>query len=304
MTIHLSRILAQIIDTPMMIHPGKAKAILAGLGGRIVDGGFNLDFDGVEAVDHWPSLKSGKLTDQIGREYDRAGRSPFAVVDNVAVIPVEGTLVHKGSYVGQSSGQTSYEGLQAQVMRAGRDDRIKGIVYEFDTFGGLVAGLAETAEMMRRVSQAKPTIAILTDFALSAGYYLASQQRQIVIPPQGMAGSIGTIMVHTDLSKRLENEGIKLTVLTSGARKADGHPAEPLADDTRDRLLAMMDRARESFAAAVGRGRGKRLTAQAALATEAETFDDESALKAGLVDAVGFPNDAFAAFVAAVNRAR
>lgn len=304
MTVLLPRILAQIMDEPLLIHPGKAKAMLAGLGGRIVEGGFVFGDDGIEAVDHWPSLRAGTLIDRVGREYDRAGRAPYAVVDNVAVIPVEGTLVHKGSYVGQSSGQTSYEGLQAQITRAGRDERIKGIVYEFDTYGGLVSGCDETAEMMRRVSAAKPTMAILTDHALSAGYYLASQARQIVIPPSGEAGSIGTLMIHTDLSKRAEAEGVKVTVIAAGKRKAEVNSFTPLSEETLGRLLARAERARQAFAAAVGRGRGQRFTAEAALATEGAILDDVEALKIGMVDAIGYPNDAFAEFVAAVNRTR
>ena len=61
---------------------------------------------------------------------------------------------------------------------------------------------------------------------------------------------------------------------------------------------------RQNFAAAVGRARGKRFTADAALATEGATLDDVEALKIGMVDAIGYPNDAFAEFVAAVNRTR
>ena len=304
MTVFLPRILAQITDEPLLLHPGKAKAMLTGLGGRVVEGGFVFGEDGIEAVDHWPTMRAGTLVDRIGREYDRAGRAPYAVVDNVAIIPVEGTLVHKGAYVGQSSGQTSYEGLQAQLARVARDDRIKGVVYEYDTYGGLVAGVAETAEMMRRVSAAKPTMAILTDCALSAGYYLAAQARQIVVPPNGQAGSIGTLMVHMDMSKRAEAEGVKVTIIAAGKRKAEINSFTPLSEETLGRLLARAERARQDFAAAVERGRGRRFTAEAALATEGETLDDVEALKIGMVDAIGYPSDAVAEFVAAVNRAR
>lgn len=304
MTIHLPRILSMVIDEPLMIHPGKAKAFMLGFGGRMIDGGVEFGDDGIAIVDHSVGDRMGKLTDNVGRRFDRAGQSPYAVVDNVAVIPVEGTLVHKGGYVGQSSGETSYEGLQAQIVRAGRDDRIKGIAYEYDTYGGLVAGAFETADLMRRVSKAKPTMAILTDFALSAGYLLAAQARQIVMPQHGMVGSVGVITMHTDLSRRLENEGIKISILAAGARKAEGNSVEPLSEETRNRILARLEGVRQTFASAVASGRGSRMTASAALETEGESLEHEEALRIGFADAVANPNDAFAEFVSAVNRAR
>jgi ClpP class serine protease len=113
---------------------------------------------------------------------DDSGRPPFAIIDGVALIPIEGTLVHKGAYVGAYSGTTSYEGLQAQVLRAMRNPAVKGVVFEVDSFGGELAGAFETADLIARLSAEKPTLAILTDHALSAGYLLASAARQIIIP--------------------------------------------------------------------------------------------------------------------------
>ena len=51
-------------------------------------------------------------------------------------------------------GETSYEGLQAQVLRAMRNPTIKGVVFEVDSFGGELAGAFETATFpMRNVCQ-------------------------------------------------------------------------------------------------------------------------------------------------------
>ncbi|MGA8990672.1 MAG: hypothetical protein WB500_09890 [Rhodoplanes sp.] len=93
--------------------------------------------------------------------------------------------MHKGAYVGAYSGRTSYEGLQAQVLRAMRNPAIKGVVFEVDSFAGDLAGAFETADLIARLSTEKPTLAILTDHALSAGYLLASAARQIIIQNTG-----------------------------------------------------------------------------------------------------------------------
>lgn len=291
-------------NTPLLMHPGKAAAAVSGIGDRLCGGGIDL-VSQYPLVDHSafesgrPSM--GRLADRVGRIADARGVPVFDMIEGVAVIPVEGTLVHKGSYVGKSSGATSYEGLQAQIRRAGRRDDVRGVVFEVDSYGGEVAGAFETAAMIRELSAQKPTLAILTDFAYSAGYLLASQARQIVAPEFGGAGSIGVITMHVDYSKWLDNEGIKVTLLTAGARKADGNLFEALPDSVADKINERLATMRERFAEAVGLGRGARFTASQAMATEADDFRGEEAASLGLIDAVADPSETFDAFISALN---
>jgi ClpP class serine protease len=170
------------------------------------------------------------------------------------------------------------------------------------SFGGELAGAFETADLIARLSAEKPTLAILTDHALSAGYLLASATRQIIIPEHGRAGSIGVVTLHADLSAALEQRGIKVTVLRAGAQKMSANPFEPLADDTIQRLLVDLEAARQTFAESVGRYRGKRLTPQAALATEAQDYRGADAVALGIADATGHALEAFDGFLQAINK--
>lgn len=303
MKLLMPHIASRLFGAELMVEPCKLQAFLVGLGGRIVDGGIVLA--GVDQIEHVafsrgrPSERMGTVGDPLGQFYERRGAGDRLVqkVGNVGIIPVEGTLVHKGAFVGQSSGETSYEGLQAQVGRAARDPSIRAVVFEVDSFGGEAAGAFETARMIADLSAQKPTLAILTDFALSAGYLMASAARQIVMPESGAAGSIGVVTMHTDLSQKLEQEGVKVTLISSGAHKTDGAPTVPLPDEVRSQLQARVDRSRERFASVVGEFRGRRLDKQAAMATEARVFHGEDAVNAGLVDGIADPNKAFAAFL-------
>lgn len=311
MTILMPQIAARIFNVPLMIDAGKAAAIMAGIGGRVVENGVVLD--DVETINHvafqngQPSM--GRVGDPLGRAYEAAGEASRMVmtIDNIAVIPIEGTLVHKGKFLGQSSGETSYEGLQARIGRARRmyrSGQIKGAVFEVDSFGGEVAGAFDTSDMIFAMSAEMPTLAILTDHAFSAGYLLASAARQIVLPETGGAGSIGVIAMHADFSQKLEKQGIKVTVLSSGARKADGHPALPLSAAAMADTQASIDRGRDLFAEKVAAYRGARLTKGMALSTEARTYRGQDAVDAGLADGVMRPTDAFDEFVSAVNQGR
>lgn len=299
MTILMPHIAERLFNEPLMVDAGKLSAILFGLGGRIVDGGVELS--GVEPLSH-AAFANGRPSDAMGRVGDPLGRMTegrriYNQVGAVAVLAVEGTLVHKGKWVGQSSGQTSYEGLQSQISRAMADASVAAVVLEVDSGGGEVAGAFETATMIRELSAAKPTLAILTDFALSAGYLLASQARRIVMPETGAAGSIGVVTLHADMSQKLEKDGIRVTLIRSGAFKQEANAVTPLSDEVRGRIQERVDASRQLFATAVGLGRGKKLDREAALATEAQIYQGAAAVSAGLVDGLIDPQAAFKAFV-------
>lgn len=303
MTVIMPHVAARMFGEPLMIDAGKLASILYGIGGRVVEGGVVLD--GVAPLDHQafahgrPSERAGVVGDQLGRfiEAQGAGDRMLFKVDGVGVIPIEGTLVHKGKFLGQSSGETSYEGVQARVGRAMRDPAVKGVVLEVDSYGGEVAGAFQTAKMIAQLSAAKPTLAILTDFAMSAGYLMASAARQIVMPESGAAGSIGALIMHADFTQKLENDGVKVTLISSGAFKTEGQPVVPLSDGARARMQARVDATRGMMADLIGSFRGHRLSAGAALATEAQSYDAGAAVRAGLVDGIIDPQTAFDAFV-------
>lgn len=298
----MMRLAAEAFDTPLMIDARKATTIATVLGPRLL--GTSVVVVDHAGIDHDVHRQhAGIVGEPIRRVMEKREMFGFLRIGAVGVIPIEGTLVRKGAFLGQSSGETSYEGLSAQVARA-MDPAIRGVAFEVDSFGGMANGAFELADQIHALSQAKPTIAILTDFAMSAAYLLASQCRQIVMPKHGAAGSIGVITMHIDESGAVEKSGRKVTVVKSGAKKDQGSSLGPISDDYLARLQTSVDATRDEFADVVARGRGARLTKAAALATEADWYGGDAAVAAGLVDAIGDPQKAFEAFAAAVNAAK
>jgi ClpP class serine protease len=294
------RLAARAFDEPLLIDGRKASAIAAAFGPRLLGG--SVTVVGAEAVDHWAGReKAGVIDGTLERRYADRGQVPFPIVNGVAVIGVEGTLIAKGAYVGQSSGETSYEGLMAQVALAARSPAVRAVAFEVDSYGGEARGAFEAAGAIAALSVAKPTIAILSEVALSAGYLLASQARRIVLPEFGAAGSIGVVTMHVDRSAQVEAAGLTVTVIQSGARKTEGSELAPLPDAVRERIQGRIDAMRVAFAGTVARGRKSRMSAADALATEAGVYEGAEAVAIGLADAVASPREAFAAFVAAVN---
>jgi ClpP class serine protease len=299
-----AQIAQRAFNTPLLVEPAKAMAFLAGLGPRIA--GRQLRLTGLDIAPDDLALaalpaRAGILTNGFAEQVHRNGQTPYALVDGVAVIEISGVLVHRGAWIGQSSGQTSYEGIAAQLAAAASDPLVRGIALEIDSFGGEVAGVFDLADAIRAARNAVPVWAFVVEHAFSAGYALASQADRIILPRTGAVGSIGVVVMHADLSGQLSDAGVTVTLVHSGAHKVDGNPYEPLPDPVRARIQGEIDGLRDLFAETVAAGRGRRLTAEAALATEAECYRGAEAVAVGLADDVSDPASAFAAFTALVN---
>ena len=282
-----ARIAARAFNTPLLVEPTKAMAFLSGLGPRIlgrrvemVDS--NGASDSAAYVPAQASILAGGLTESLQQH----GDTPYPVVDGIAVIEISGVLIHRGGWIGQSSGQTSYEGIAAQIEAAARDPSVRAVALEIDSFGGEVAGVFDLADQIRALRRNKPVWAFVAEHAFSAGYALASQADRILLPRTGALGSIGVVVLHADLSRQLDQDGVRVTLIHSGHHKVDGNPYEPLPESVRDDIQREIDVLRFLFAETVAAGRAGRLTQDATLATEAATYRGTDAVAAGLADEV------------------
>lgn len=299
---HHAQIAQRAFNTPLMVDPAKALAFLSGLGPRIT--GQEISFTGLDGgtAHHAtviPAARSSLFGTELAQRHQPAGSQPYAVVDGIAVIEIAGTLVHRGAWIGQSSGMTSYEGIAAQLQAALADPSVRGIALDIDSFGGEVAGAFDLADRIRAASAQKPVHAFIAEHALSAGYVLASQANRIILPRTGAVGSIGVVALHTNMSGALDQKGIAITLIHAGAHKIDANPYQPLPESVHDQMQLQLESVRQLFAQTVAEGRGGRFDAATALATEAAVFRGTDAVAAGLADDVADPVTAFHNFAAA-----
>ena len=211
----------------------------------------------------------------------------YSVVDGVAVIPVIGSLVNRGAYLGDNagSGLQSYEGTAVQVMAAAEDPQVRSILLDMESPGGETAGFFGLFDVIRAAGEKKATKAFINDMAASAAYGLASATHEIVISRGSVTGSVGVVMMHLDHSEALRKKGIKPTFIYSGSKKVDGNPLEPLSENVRADLQHEVDMIYDQFVKSVAAGRG--LTQKAVRATEAGIFRGAEAIDAGFADKIG-----------------
>ncbi len=267
----------RVLNRPLLVHPDKAAIVAGALSGRIGlgDGAF------LDAMTPDASRFYGTRQRQDG------SYSLNPASDGVAIITVAGSLVNRGAWVGASSGLVSYEGLSAQVAEATADPAVRAVIFDIDSGGGEAGGVTALGASIAALAAKKRTVAVVNDTACSAAYWIASQCREIVISETSAVGSIGVVVLHVDRSGEMADMGWVPTLIHAGAHKVDGHPFAPLPDAVRADWQASIDDLHRTFCEAVARGRGRKMDADQARATQARVFYGKAAIAAGLADRVG-----------------
>lgn len=128
------------------------------------------------------------------------------------------------------------------------DEAITTVVLSFDSPGGTMLGLEETAGRIRELSAAGKRMIAYTDLQMcSAAYYLAAACDEIYASPTACIGSIGVYCAGLDSSRAFEFEGLELILAKSGSLKAMGHPGKAWEPHERQHLQEMVDRAGVEF---------------------------------------------------------
>lgn len=202
-------------------------------------------------------------------------------VRGVPVLTIRGPLEHHAGMWCDN-----YDAILARASEA-LGSAAPGIVLRIDSPGGLVSGCMETARAIRALADGsgKRVIAYADGKVCSAAYALASVADTIVAPESAELGSIGVLASRRDASAALEREGLRLYLVTSGARKGDGDPHVPVSEDELAALQETVDTLSEMFFAHVAAHRP--VSVDDVRNLQAATLHGARAVAAGLADVLG-----------------
>lgn len=277
---NLPHLAQRVFNTPLMLHPLKAEIVMTALMERF----------GIARV------SAGAWSDDDDGPFRRKGQETgYDVLEGIAVIPVHGTLVQKLGSLRPYSGMTGYDGIRQAFLTALHDPEVRAMCLDVDSPGGEVGGCFDLVDLIYASRGKKPVHAILTENAYSAAYAIASAADRIVVPRTGGVGSVGCIVIHCDWSQRIEKEGLQVSIITFGDRKAETNSLRPLSDTARAAIQAEVDAAGLLFVETVARNRG--LSVAAVRNTQAACLLAEEGVRLGFADAVLSPDDAFYALL-------
>lgn len=200
----------------------------------------------------------------------------------VAVVEVSGVIM--GSEV---------DHVLKQVRQARDDDNVIAVVLRIDSPGGSVSG---ADQIWRELSLlGKPIVASMGDMATSGGYYVAAPADRILAEPTTMTGSIGVILELPQIGELLDKIGVNMTTITTGPWKDSGSLfKQKLTPEELVRWKDLIDQTFDRFMRIVAKGRKLPLATVKPLA-DGRLFTANEALKAKLIDGIGYQDDAIQA---------
>ncbi|ELI9035621.1 S49 family peptidase [Morganella morganii] len=273
---NLPHLAQKLFNTPLAIHPQKAEVIVSSLTERL----------GITQI------RSAMMEDD-DEYFSRKARkdSGYDVLEGIAVIPVYGTLVQKLGTLRPYSGMTGYDGIRRVFLTAVNDPEVKGICLDIDSPGGEVAGCFDLVDLIYAERGKKPIHAILSENAFSAAYAIASAADKIYVPRTGGVGSVGVIVIHCDWSQHIKDDGLKVSIITYGNRKAESNPYVALSDEAKAAIQHDVDEMGRLFVSTVSRNRG--LSETVIRNTQAACYLAAEGVQMGLADMVASPDVAF-----------
>jgi protease-4 len=209
------------------------------------------------------------------------GSSAFAGLfegNRIAVLPVHGVILGDPALV------KTLDALH-------EDDRVKGVILDIDSPGGGTAASEELYLKIRELSAKKPVVATMGTLAASGGYITAIAADHIIARRNTITGSIGVIFQSTEFSKLFDNVGVGVEQIASGPRKGEPSIHEPLSEEGRKALEAVVLDSYAWFVGLVAERRGLDPVRTEQLA-DGRIYSGGQALELGLVDAMGGQDEA------------
>ncbi len=210
--------------------------------------------------------------------------------DKVAIVSVTGAIMGGDGFA------------RAQLDHAADDPAVKAIVLRVDSPGGTVSGSDEIHHRLEELIADRkiPVVVSMGGLAASGGYYVAmangGREDVIFAEPATLTGSIGVIIPHFDISAALERIDVRDDSIASGPLKEMLSPTKnrppELAEKERKILQSLVDGMFSRFKAIVKQGRPKLDDDAIDEVATGQIFTAEQAREAGLVDRIGFLEDA------------
>lgn len=205
----------------------------------------------------------------------------------IAVVPLQGIILDEAA--------ARFD----RFLRVVEDDAaVKAVVVLIDSPGGGVTASDMIHQRLRdfRARKSVPVVVSMGSLATSGGYYVACGADHIVAQRTTITGNIGVLLQNFNAAGLMEKLGVQDTTITSSGTpyKDAGSPFRaPRPEDTAY-LQSLIDAAFVTFKQVVSEGRTGKLKASIDEVANGKAYSGEEAQRLGLVDEVGYLDDAIA----------
>lgn len=249
-----------------------------------------------------------------GGLHERYHSGKKSAKDKIAIIHVEGVIME---------GMTSFAGKQ--IDEAAGDDDVKAVVLRINSPGGSITASDDLFRRFKELRDGnpaknhspKPLVVSMASLAASGGYYIAMPAKRLLAERTTITGSIGVYAAFPNVAKLAKDYGVSMNVIKAGEVKDSGSMFHPMTLEERQLWQDMVDQAFKTFLSVVEEGRPQlkdklreviikeKITGRNGEGVEQSAeyvrrradggiFTAEQALKYGLIDQIGYLDDAIA----------
>ncbi len=204
--------------------------------------------------------------------------------DKLAIIKISGTIM------------PPFTDRTLRAIKAAQDDKhVKGILLQVDSPGGFVADSHQIYHKLKQLAEKKPIVVSMQSMAASGGYYVAmgaGEKAKIFAEPTTWTGSIGVIIPRYEFVGLKEKLGIDSKPLKTGEFKDALSPFHPLSDNEKAVWENILQQSFARFITVIDENRKSLTRDDVKKLATGQIYTADDALKFGLVDAIGFEEDA------------
>jgi protease IV len=213
----------------------------------------------------------------------------------VAILDVDGLLLNQDFTGPMSMGENPVSLFREKLDAIACDPNVKAVVLRINTYGGAVTATDILWHDLREFKERTklPVVACLLDVTAGGGYYLATAADVIVAHPTSVTGGIGVILNLYNLREQMGQFNITPQEIKAGRLIDMGTVTKMLPDDVRKLLEKMATEYHDRFKQIVVAARPK-VDRDRESTFDGRVFTAKSALELGLVDKLGYMDDAAA----------
>ncbi len=166
------------------------------------------------------------------------------------------------------------------------DSAIKAVIVHINSSGGTVVGGENLYYALRKVSEKKPTVAVMGEMAASAAYMTAIATDRLFARQGTVTGSIGVLAQSFDVSEMANKLGIKFHSFKSSPLKGGPIPTEELTPEMRQSMMSTIYDMYDMFLGMVSQRRNIP-KAELLKISDGRAFTGRQAIQLRLIDEIG-----------------
>jgi len=209
----------------------------------------------------------------------------------VAAIPLTGLIAFE---VEGASGKSMVTEFVAAVRKATRNDEVKAILLLVNSGGGEVTASDELYAAVKEAAAKKPVLVYMLAVGASGAYYTAVGGTEIMASDTCFTGSIGVILKTLNYEGLFDKVGLSTVTFKSGAFKDMLAGDRELTPEEIEYVQEMIMQIYDKFVGIVATERSLNLATLKEGVADGRVLSGLDAKEAGLIDATGRLDDAFA----------